>query len=163
MSTAQPALVSTEGSSDDTSTQAVAGVDVSNGGGEVRGQSEVDAEEEEEHTFDEELNLKMRESRAYMDDGYNINDEEIEGGDMPGQGSAGGWNQRSCQEELFWEQVEDALRHWNVKRMKHTRDNRRGFCLIDDDKCHYERHSHNHRHWNVKKMKHTRDNRRGFC
>ena len=27
-----------------------------------------------------------------MDDGYSINDEEIEGGDMPGQGSAGGWN-----------------------------------------------------------------------
>ena len=65
-----------------------------------------------------------------MDDGYSINDEEIEGGDMPGQRSAGGWNQRSCQEELFWEQVEDALRHWNVKRMKHTRDNRRGFCLM---------------------------------
>ena len=44
MSTAQPALVSTEGSSDDNSTQAAAGVGVSNGGDEVRGQSEVEVE-----------------------------------------------------------------------------------------------------------------------
>ena len=74
----------------------MAGVDVSNGGGEVRGQSEVDVEEEEEHTFDEELNLnRIGESRSHMDDGYSIHDDEIEGGDMPGQGSAGRWNQHT--------------------------------------------------------------------
>ena len=65
----------------------------------MRGQSEVEVEdvgEEEEHTFDEELNLnRIGESRSHMDDGYSIHDDEIEGGDMPGQGSTGRWNQRT--------------------------------------------------------------------
>ena len=98
MSTAQPASVSTEGSSDDNSTQAAAGVDVvSRGGGE--GQVEVEdvleeEEEEEEHTFNEELNLnRIGENRAHMDDGYSVVDDDIEGGDMPGPGSAGRWNE----------------------------------------------------------------------
>ena len=100
MSTAQPASVSTEASSDDNSTQAAAGLDVPNGGDEVRARtSEVEVEdvgEEEEHTFDEELNLnRIGESRSHMDDGYSIHDDEIEGGDMPGQGSTGRWNQRT--------------------------------------------------------------------
>ena len=287
MSTAQPASVSTDGSPVDNSTEAAAGVDVLNGG--HGGQSDVEVEdvvEEEEHTFNEELNLnRIGASRSHMDDGYSLNDDGVEGGDMPGPGSAGRWNQHTdfggvsvngaktrqwklcidelndvreqckvvfgtqhptrqhivkyfygetsriwyvfrdrlgwdhkkfllfmatnctisiCRcssrelysgypfdtsgimskgeytacwneicnvgmqpmytganaEELFWEQVEDALNKM-LHQLVIVGRNGKQIYLIDDDKFHYESHSRNHRHWNIKFIKHVNDNRWG--
>ena len=53
-----------------------------------------DVVEEEEHIRDINLN-RIGESRSHMDDGYSLNDDGDEGGDMPGPGSAGRWNQHT--------------------------------------------------------------------
>jgi len=63
-------------------------------------------------------------------------------------------------EELFWEQVEDALNKM-LHQLVIVGRNGKQIYLIDDDKFHYESHSRNHRHWNIKFIKHVNDNRWG--
>ena len=64
-------------------------------------------------------------------------------------------------EDLFWEQVEDAL-NTMLKNIVIIGRNGKQIYLIDDDKVHFESHQRNHRHWLVKLLKHVKDNRWGM-